>query len=761
MPNNFKKMSKVQFTYEMRDQLGDLSDQLNKIGSNCKWYEELKPIAQPIIDSQFSFNNIIPDDVEENEYNKAIKDLSKLKDLFSAKNFRKMLDNKAFSEHYIIDVDKFLKDLAFFSDLYDMGINVEALRKLYNSSPEKQAADEEKIISTEEKIININTKEKVININDPVENNEQSIKRQKMQQTSDTFASFKHLLDKKHRIPFIGGGTSDELQKVKDAIARYNRFLNKNNDDIEFIGVSETELLKNIKTAGEEYIEKKKENRWKDTSREDWTPNTRMGTDRYNGVKGVIGEAARRIKEIDDDIAQSMIDAQKRDKENQKIKEKKKETRQLNGTVEDMIDDIIYEGNLNRLSEDKLKERFVKLIAYEKIAAKYGMESIVNDHLNEYKQICDGLLADNNFSEFFTKWKTQIANSSKFFADNRSANEECEKYQLLKQQTKQFHEMFGEGSVGARLADIRFDVLSDESNYKDELLKDIIAAEIISSDNSFSAPLDEQEFNRVRAGINEQAFENAISSLSKFEKMNLVNNADDLLNLYSLSLSKVAQAQADKEQNIKQDAQVQADAAKTIINEIKNEPEPIKEENKGGIESNKLFKIVDDDLSDPIPGNISQFQNNIRKVFIVGEVKEKTDEEFNKAKDTVKTNVAGILATKAIWKEPAKQSIGTMTSNLSKEEDINAVLDDFSKKTEQRDAGIKQILDTNKELDFIFSGIKDWKDLQNLSEIALTGNANGLKNEMSKASAKLAEINDNIKKTDSNKATVAEKAVNK
>lgn len=88
MPNNFKKMSKVEFTYEMRDQLGDLSDQLNKIGSNCKWYEELKPIAQPIIDSQFSFNNIIPEDVEENEYNKAIKDLSKLKDLFSAKNIR-------------------------------------------------------------------------------------------------------------------------------------------------------------------------------------------------------------------------------------------------------------------------------------------------------------------------------------------------------------------------------------------------------------------------------------------------------------------------------------------------------------------------------------------------------------------------------------------------------------------------------------------------------------------------------------------------
>ena len=766
MPISFKDLQKIGFANEMTDQLLAMRDDLDKLGQNCKWYPELRETGDKLNGLPFNTNDLIPEFSDEKKYNNSIKQFQVLKQLLTTDNFRKMLNNNAFSEHYQVDVEKLLTDLEFFSDTYKLDLDIPVLRTIYNSHIEN--LDDIQNNAANNNINNANIGNDIIinnklNVSNEIFINEEdpreAVLNNKRSSTKGKLDSFSGQLNKKHRIPFIGGGTSDELQTVKDAIELYKNFCDDPNDS-EFAGLTETSLLENIKKAAEEYIEKKKENRWKDTTREDWTPNTRMGTERFLGVKGVLKTAADRIKEIEDDEREYFYSLQKNVRIHEQQKKEQKKLDQLGGTIADLIEDSLYDTDFSKLSDDKLRDEFASFTAWVKLNKQYGDDAIVNDHKAEHDTLCDEYKNDKYFNGFFNKWKSGIKNR-KFLSTDSSICEELEKYTTLSKQTEEFIKKFGEGSVGAFIANTRFDVLTDDSKYNDEILKDLIAAEMICSEKGFDTALDKNELDKTKETINEEAFDRLIKNLSRMQKCGFVNTPDDLLNEYSKTLSVIENEKAENKQaenvQIKNENIININAIDDNEPNIEQAPDPenIDDDDIDYQEDAEpdIYSEVEYNTDDPIPGSLIPYQNNIRKAI-------KGDKSFEETKAAVKENIAGILSTKALWSKPEKQPISIITTNMNNDEDVEKYLNENSEKCKMRDSGIKQLMTKNKEFDFMFSGINNMEQLKELSERALHNDASELMIEQKKAADKLASINGNISKTEQ-KDTVITNNLNK
>lgn len=746
MPISFKELQKISFTNEMTEQLISMRDELDKLGQNCKWYQGLADIGDKLTGLPLNTSNLTPEFSNENKYNDSIKQFEILKQLLSADNFRKMLNNKAFSEHFQIDVEKLLTDLEFFSDTYKLGLDIPVLRTVYTSYIEDLDALQDNAVNNKSDNANINN-EIIINEKDA---RAEALKNKRIS-TKGKLDSFSDQLNKKHRIPFIGGGTSDELQTVKNAIELYKNFCDDPNNP-EFTGLTETSLLKSIKKAAEEYIEKKKENRWKDTTREDWTPNTRMGTERYLGVKGVLKTATDRIKEIEDDEREYVYSLQRNDRIHEQQKKEQKKLDQLGGTIADLIEDSFYDTDYSKLSDDKLMDEFASFTAWAALNKDHGDNAIARDHKAEHDTLCEKYKNDKYFNGFFNKWKAQIKNRTLLSADS-SIIEKLEKYTTLSKQTEAFSKKFGEGSFGAFIANTRFDILSNDLKYNDEVLKDLLAAEMICHEKGFDTAFDKNELDNTKKIINEAAFDRFIESLSRAQKIGLVNAPDDLLNEYSKSLSITVNKQAQKapveEKKVYNINEIDEEEPEKVINgdEQLPDPENIEYDLDYQEEEPDIYSEVEYDPDDPIPGSIIPYQNNIRRAI-------KGDKSFEDTKAAVKESIAGILSTKALWSKPEKQPISVITTNMNNDEDVERYLSDNSKKCEMRDSGIKQLMAKNKELDFMFSGINTAEQLKELSEKALYNDASELMIEQKKAADKLAGINGNISKTEPKDNTI-------
>ena len=812
MPITFKDFQSIDFSEIQKQQLEELVGSISALSSNCGSNNNTGAFSDRLSGITMNMFSIMPGANAEEEFNNAIITVSGIKDLFTAQNFKTMLENDVFSKPQQIDINNFLAGLELFSSTYNLGINIAALNNAFddhlnkisgnneiNNQPNNNIINENEFINAPQQELNNAGNNNIINnlqhdrfdnsiaqseSDSYIEeanniNNNADISNEifideadpraealnnKRSSTKGKLDSFSGQLNKKHRIPFIGGGTSDELQTVKNAIELYKNFCDDPTDP-RYAGMTETSLLNGIKKAAEDYIDKKKENRWKDTTREDWTPNTRMGTERFLGVKGVLKTAVDRIKEIEDDEREYAYSLQRNDRIREQQKKEQKKLNQLVGTIEDLIEDSLYDTDYSKLSDDKLRSEFASFTAWMKLSKQYGNEAIVNDHKAEHDTLCEKYKNDKYFNGFFNKWKSGIKNR-KFLSADSSVCEELEKYTILSKQTEEFIKKFGEGSVGAFIANTRFNVLTDDSKYKDETLKDLIAAEMICSEKGFDTALDKNELDNTKETINEAAFDRFIESLSRAQKIGLVNAPDDLLNEYSRTLSVIENEKAEKMQaenvQIKNENIININAIddnenNNEINNIEQAPDPenIDDDDIDYQEDAEpdIYSEVEYDPDDPIPGSLIPYQNNIRRAI-------KGDKSFEETKAAVKESIAGILSTKALWSKPEKQPISVITTNMNNDEDVEKYLSENSKKCEMRDSGIKQLMTKNKEFDFMFSGINNMEQLKELSEKALHNDASELMIEQKKAADKLASINGNISKTEQ-KDTVITSNLNK
>lgn len=130
--------------------------------------------------------------------------------------------------------------------------------------------------------------------NDTVENYNKEIKKEK--EDVEKLKGLRNDLDAKHRISFIGGGTSDELQDVKDALDDYLLFKQKPDDpkfkaNNDYKGMTDAEiekaLLTRLNNVTQDYEDIKQREATGKTGDPDYKPKTQMGQTRYGANKGI------------------------------------------------------------------------------------------------------------------------------------------------------------------------------------------------------------------------------------------------------------------------------------------------------------------------------------------------------------------------------------------------------------------------------------------------------------------------------------------
>ncbi len=107
-------------------------------------------------------------------------------------------------------------------------------------------------------------------------------------------------LEAQHRISFIGGGSSIELDNLKDAIDLYTDFY-QHPQKPKFKGMSETRLLEIVADKAKTYIDTKRKEGFFNTSDPDWQPKSKMGKKRFNTALSILENTNKRISELKKD----------------------------------------------------------------------------------------------------------------------------------------------------------------------------------------------------------------------------------------------------------------------------------------------------------------------------------------------------------------------------------------------------------------------------------------------------------------------------
>lgn len=117
-------------------------------------------------------------------------------------------------------------------------------------------------------------------------------------------------------------------------------------------------------------------------------------------------------------------------------------------------------------------------------------------------------------------------------------------------------------------------------------------------------------------------------------------------------------------------------------------------------------------------GSIVRYQNNIRTILNQGKP---APENFNKMKNDLGKEYAGIIATKSIWKKPSD-----MIGDVYKKEGPESYKEQkkaFETDKKKRNTIQNQLVNKDKGFDRMMAGVKDWKGAVDMSMKAISPNA--------------------------------------
>ncbi|MBR1663294.1 MAG: hypothetical protein IJ696_03095 [Ruminococcus sp.] len=494
-----------------------------------------------------------------------------------------------------------------------------------------------------------------------------------------------------------------------------------NPKDPKFNGKSEIDMLNTLRTAADDYMRDKRAHGHGDTTAPDWLPKTKMGQNRFKANKLISKYAADRIAHL------NQLEAQADKSISETIKE----------TVDNIDDSIVMSKNGDELYGQKtsyITNTAAELIAWKTVSDK-------------------GFANARNSKKLFLEEKNKITGSYEFktICNNISkmSDDECldlltdpislaESYNFNNKAINEFDEQFKASAKGS-IANKYYGAAKKnfvEQNYSPLYLGDMLALSMYMKDSGKKGKFDQEVYNNnYRDLIDEDILNDLTKDLDNKQIGELLQKPEELMNSYNNAV----------------------ELSYKTLNE--------------------------NEIANAMPGSVTKYQNNIKE--IINSEPPKNEEEFNNMKEKIMRNIANIIATRSLWKEPETRTEEQLTYDLGKErlkqsdytnnigiyavkeknrlpagykintwsamtdeekiaaygkEEIKAYKQKNAEKINQRNELSKRIYDEREDFKFMFDKAKTWDDVVKLSKIALTSKGNNIIHELSKSANELEKL---------------------